>query len=103
VQPIAGVQPAPNPPEERTIPVGRKRSGMPCAEEVPMRRSALSKSKPKLGSQVLVYVAGVRGRVKMTVPVLSPAAIRRSLKLSAASKRRVDRAMTEAGFGRKSG
>ena len=73
------------------------------ADEVQMRRSGLSTSKPQLGSQVLVYVAGVRGKVKMTVPVLSPAAIRRSLKLSAASKRRVDRAMADAGFGRKAG
>jgi len=68
-----------------------------------MRRSAVPKNKPQLGSQVMVYVAGVRGKVKMTVPVLSPAAIRRSLKLSAASNRRVDRVMAEAGFGRKAG
>ena len=68
-----------------------------------MRRSTASKKQPIPGSIVMVYKAGVKGRVAMKVAVASPAAIRRSLKLSAASKRRVARAMAEAGFGRKTG
>jgi hypothetical protein len=68
-----------------------------------MRRSAVSKNNPAAGSTVLVYVAGVRGKVALTVPVASPAAIRRMLKLSPTSKRRVARVMAQAGFGRKAG
>ena len=73
------------------------------SSEVPVRRSAVSKNKPTAGSTVMVYVAGVRGKVALTVPVASPAAIRRMVKLSPTSKRRVDRAMAQAGFGRKAG
>lgn len=76
---------------------------MARAVEVLVRRSAGSKSKSAPGRQVLVYVAGVKGKVKMTVGIASPAAIRRRLKLSAASKRRVDRAMAQAGYSRKAG
>ena len=68
-----------------------------------MNRSAASKSKPKVGSQVMVYVAGIRGKVMLTVPVASPAAIRRSLKLSPTSKRRVERVMAQEGLRRKAG
>lgn len=68
-----------------------------------MRRSAVSKNKPKLGSQVMVYVAGKRRKVKLTVPVASPAEMWRSLNLSAAARRRVERALAEAGFGRRAG
>jgi len=68
-----------------------------------MNRSAASKSKPKFGSQDMVYVAGIRGKVMLTVPVASPAAIRRSLKLSPTSKRRVERVMAQEGLRRKAG
>jgi len=68
-----------------------------------MRRSAMNKSKPQAERRLLAYVAGVRGRVRLTVPIMSTAEIRKSLKLSAASKRRVELAMEEAGVLRKSG
>jgi len=68
-----------------------------------MRRASVSKSKPVAGSTVMVYVAGVKGKVALKVPVASPAAIRRMVKLSPTSKRRVDRVMAQAGFGRKAG
>jgi hypothetical protein len=68
-----------------------------------MRRSVGPKTQPVAGSRVMVYVAGVKGKVSLTVPVASPAAIRRSLKLSATSKRRVARVMAQAGLRRKAG
>jgi hypothetical protein len=68
-----------------------------------MRRSSVSKAKPEPGSIVMVYMAGVKGKVPLKVPVASSAAIRRTLKLSPTSKRRVERALAQAGFGRKAG
>jgi hypothetical protein len=58
-----------------------------------MRRAVVSKNKSEAGSTVMVYVAGVKGKVALKVPVASPAAIRRTLKLSPTSKRRVERVM----------
>jgi hypothetical protein len=68
-----------------------------------MKRASVSKTKPEAGSTVMVYMAGVKGKVALKVPVASPAAIRRMVKLSPTSKRRVDRVMAQAGFGRKAG
>jgi|KBSSwiStaDraftv2_1062776.scaffolds.fasta_scaffold89159_3 hypothetical protein len=68
-----------------------------------MKRAAASKSSQAAGATVMVYVAGVKGKVALKVPVATPAAIRRALKLSPTSKRRIARVMAEAGFGRKAG
>ena len=68
-----------------------------------MRRATVSKSKPAAGSTVMVYVAGVKGKVPLKVAVASPAQIWRALKLSPTSKRRIERVMAQAGFGRKAG
>ena len=51
----------------------------------------------------MVYVAGVKGKVPMKVAVATPAQIRRALKLSPTSKRRIERVLEQAGFGRKAG
>jgi hypothetical protein len=51
----------------------------------------------------MVYVAGVKGKVALTVPVASPAAIRKTLNLSTTSKRRVERAIAQVGLRRKTG
>jgi hypothetical protein len=61
------------------------------------------KRKPELGSKVMVYVAGKRGKVAMNVAVASPAEIRRSLKLSPTSRRRVERILRQLGTRRKAG
>ena len=68
-----------------------------------MRRSTVSKGKAAAGSTVMVYVAGVKGKVPLKVAVASPAQIWRSLKLSPTSKRRIERVMAQAGFRRKVG
>jgi len=68
-----------------------------------MRRTAVSKNKSAAGSTVMVYVAGVKGKVPLKVAVASPAQIWRALKLSPTSKRRIERVMAQAGFGRKAG
>jgi hypothetical protein len=68
-----------------------------------MRRPAVPKTKQRVGSTVMVYVAGVKGKVALTVPVASPAAIRKTLNLSATSKRRVERAIAQVGLRRKTG
>jgi hypothetical protein len=71
--------------------------------EVSMKRSSVSKTKPEAGGIVMVYMAGVKGKVPLKVAVASPAAIRRALKLSPTSKRRVERVLRQSGFGRKAG
>lgn len=63
----------------------------------------MSKSKPAPGSKVMVYIAGTRGKVAMNVAVASPAEIRRSLKLSPTSRRRVERILKQLGTRRKAG
>ena len=68
-----------------------------------MRRATVSKVKPAVGRTAMVYVAGVKGKVALKVAVASPAQIRRSLNLSPTSKRRIERVMAQAGFGRKAG
>ena len=68
-----------------------------------MRRSTVSKGKPVAGRTVMVYVAGVKGKVPLKVAVASPAQIRRAIKLSPTSKRRIERVLAKAGFGRKAG
>jgi len=41
--------------------------------------------------------------IELTLPVASPAELRRSLKISRTARERVERAIAKAGFGRKTG
>jgi hypothetical protein len=55
------------------------------------------------GHKARLYVGTKPKKVWITLPVATPAEIRRSLNLSSTAKQRVERAMAKAGLKRKAG
>lgn len=68
-----------------------------------MKRSTKSLASPRAVHKATVYVVGHPKTIQLTLPIATPAEIRRSLGLSRTAKLRVERAIAKAGLGRKTG
>ena len=68
-----------------------------------MRRPAKASASPPAGRKAILYTMGKSKTIELTLPVASPAELRRSLKISRTARERVERAIAKAGFGRKTG
>ena len=67
-----------------------------------MKRAAKPKAPPPAGRKAILYKGGKPKTIELILPVATPAELRGMVKLSRASRRRVERAITEAGLRRKS-
>ncbi len=68
-----------------------------------MKRPAKSTAPPLAGRKAILYTMGKSKTIELILPVATPAELRSMVKLSRASRQRVDRAIAKAGLRRKSG
>ena len=68
-----------------------------------MKRPAKAPASHRPGSRVILYTVGKSKTIELTLPVATPAEIRRSLNLSRTAHLRVERAIARAGLRRKTG
>jgi len=69
----------------------------------PMKRPAKLTAPPLAGRKAVLYTMGKSKTIELILPVATPAELRRMVKLSRTSRRRVDRAIAKAGLRRKTG
>jgi len=68
-----------------------------------MKRPAKPTASPLAGRKAILYTGGNPKTIELILPVATPAELRRTVKLSRTARRRVERAIAEAGLRRKSG
>ncbi len=68
-----------------------------------MKRPAKLTAPPLAGRKAVLYTMGKSKTIELILPVATPAELRRMVKLSRTSRRRVDRAIAKAGLRRKTG
>lgn len=67
-----------------------------------MKRPAETTAPPPAGRRAILYTGGKPKTIELILPVATPAELRRTVKLSRTARRRVERAIAEAGLCRKS-
>ena len=68
-----------------------------------MKRPGKPTAPPPAGRKAILYTGGKPKTIELILPVATPAELRRTVKLSRASRQRVDSAIAKAGLRRKSG
>jgi hypothetical protein len=66
-----------------------------------MKRPAKPTAPPPAGRRAILYTMGKSKTIELILPVATPAELRRTVKLSRASRQRVERAIAELGLRRK--